>query len=294
MRTVLILAILTSLALAEERIEAVGGAWGVAASSPARADEIENYLAETDGELSADANAGAPWRNYVPIGGRKIREMGYEIPLPFGLNANLFYADRNFKIKELDVGVNGGDLQPVPDFVDIQVSGKVYNFMARFDAWVLPFLNLYLMAGYTWTDTLNTVTIDLPGPGQPITFDVPVQVEGPTYGVGLTLAFGYKWWFMAIDGNLNIADLNVADSEIRANIYSARTGWQGGIGTSEWKGALWVAYYYWDTENEVTGTVGADDGTQIQYKVVQGPEVPWNLALGGRVEFRENVTAMFE
>ena len=37
----------------------------------------------------------------------------------------------------------------------IQVSGEVFNFMARFDAWILPFLNIYIMAGST-NDAITT------------------------------------------------------------------------------------------------------------------------------------------
>ena len=48
--------------------------------------------------------------------------------------------------------------------------------MVRFDAWLLPFLNIYGLGGYIWNTSRVDVTVDLPGAPD-------TQLEGdPSHG----------------------------------------------------------------------------------------------------------------
>ena len=80
------------------------------------------------------------------------------------------------EVEVTDVRVSFGDRPPesIADRADFGVTNATGLITARADAWILPFLNVYGMAGYTESEARfrSTITIPNPGPGDPIVTDV--------------------------------------------------------------------------------------------------------------------------
>ena len=79
----------------------------------------------------------------------------------------------------------------------------------RFDTWVLPLMNVYVLGGYTFTNTSldATFTIDriiLPKPPIVIETIQESQVGGPYFGVGTTLGSQEKDFKQNADGSYDI------------------------------------------------------------------------------------------
>lgn len=163
----------------------------------------------------------------------------------------------------------------------------------RLDAWVLPFLNLYGFYGRTKSETVTSVTIEDPRPGDrpPITFDVPTSLSGNTWGGGGVLAGGYQGWFGTLNLNYSVTDLGI-DSEITANVNSIRAGrhFEG----TDFSGALWLGGTYWNVEKTANGSVEVDGLGALEFAVDYGPIEPFNMVVGGRLLAYEHLELVFD
>ncbi len=96
------------------------------------------------------------WSSFLSLMGDEARKRGYELPLPFGVGINFLLLKRNIEVTDVEAGLNS-DPQPVP--VDLALDTKTFvsNMTLRFDTWLLPFFNLYAMAGYTQSESRGNV-----------------------------------------------------------------------------------------------------------------------------------------
>jgi len=219
---------------------------------------------------------------FFHIMGDKVEEMGHELPLPFGVGLNFITLKRGIEVKDIKVE-RGGNQLDVSDIIDVDATTHVDTLMARVDAWILPFLNVYFMGGYleNTSEVDVTFTIPLPGPGGNST-NINVQsggdLTGTLWGGGIQLAAGYDEFFLMLDGNYVYSELDsLLDEVIQEAIYSARTGWNGKFGKVPTR--IWLGGMYWDAGRTVKGTIG-----DLSFEVLQGPSNPFNLTLGTNIE----------
>ena len=224
----------------------------------------------------------------LPFLGDLARERGYDLPLPLGVGAVYTYLSRDVEVEDVRVGRNGAPPASVSDFAALNAHSKVDNLNVKFDAWLLPFLNLYAFAGRIKNETDVTIALALPPlvpGGQPrerVT-TVPTSLEGSVGGLGTTLAGGYKSLFFAADINVARADLGF-DDEFKAVIKSLRVGFNGKAGGRPLR--VWGNVTYWDTYFEVKGTVADLDGGTLSFEVDQGPAEPWTYGVGAQYTVR--------
>jgi len=230
------------------------------------------------------------WSSFLPLMADEAKKRGYELPLPFGVGISFLMLKRDIEVTDVEAGLNS-DPQPVP--VDLALDTKTFvsNMTFRFDTWLLPFFNLYAIAGYTQSESRVNVqfTIPTPGPGPdiPVDLDIEGTLDGPTIGGGMTLATGYQNFFLTVDGNYSYTDLGgIFDEAVNAIVVSAKTGWHGPVGKT--KLAVWIGGTYWDTKREVTGSIPVGSNT-VFFKVEQGPINPVNLNFGTNVEISKTI-----
>lgn len=245
-------------------------------------DPASNATAGTSqGGLAANEKR---WSSFLPLMAEEAQMRGYELPLPFGISTTFLFLQRDVEVKSVKVSRGNAPLRAVDDFLAIDVATTTYNAMARFDAWLLPFLNLYFLAGYTTTDSAVDLTVDLGRLGS-ATVSASGASQGPTYGGGGTIAGGYGSFFGSLDAVYAIADIDTLDDKINALIIMMRAGWNGSFGETPTR--LWIGASYWDTERTVSGTVQTSNGP-LNFEVLQGPVHPWNANVGGQVELSKH------
>jgi hypothetical protein len=112
--------------------------------------------------------------------------------------------------------------------------------------------------------------------------DIETELDGMVGGVGLTLAGGYRQFFLVADYNYNKADLGF-DDNFTASISSLRTGWMGKLG--ELPAQLWVGVGNWDTAATAKGHGELENGTRLTFEADQRPKTNWMYDIGGSFEF---------
>jgi len=218
----------------------------------------------------------------LPFLGDEARKRGIELPEPFGIGLVYYHLDRAIEISDVRVGRNGAKPASVSDFAQLGSQARVDNINVKFDVWLLPFLNLYAIAGYVDNESTTNIDVTLPplAPGgNPRTFQfaVPTHIEGSVGGLGLTLAGGYGPFLFACDVNAARADLGF-DDRFQAVITSLRGGWHGKAGSRPIRS--WLSATYWNTFAEAKGTVADPDGGTLAFEVDQGPAHPWTYGVG--------------
>jgi len=228
-------------------------------------------------------------KRLLPLMSELATEHGIQLPLPFGVGLVYYHLDRDIEVKDVRVGRNGAPPTSVGDFATLSATSNVENLNLKLDAWLLPFLNVYFVAGYVFNDSKTTIDVTLPpilpsGPARQKRMSVPTSIEGDIEGVGMTLAGGYPPYFLVVDVNAAQANLGF-DDKLQATVVSTRAGWTG---NRRWPTQAWLGATYWDTFATPTGTVADPDGGTLHFEVDQGPRYAWTYSIGSHVEFHRH------
>jgi hypothetical protein len=242
---------------------------GFQGGAPCHAQE-ESSAAETD------AKAASPWQR------EWYEERGIELPNPFGIGVNLVFMERDIEVT--DVAVTVGDRPPesISDRASFDVSNRTTLSMVRFDAWVLPFLDLYVMAGEARTDTSLVAEFQIAPPtGDPIpvVIEQDDRLDGPLYGGGATLVVGRGQLFAMLDANYARSDLDLFEGTLDALLLSGRVGWHRDTALGQWR--VWTGAVYLDSSRTLTIVTDLPVFGQARVEVDQRAVNPTTFELGG-------------
>ena len=175
-------------------------------------------------------------------------DKGIDLPLPYGVSTNLIFMERDIEITDVRVQFGNRPPESISDRADFEVSNTTIIPAFRFDAWLLPFLNVYAMGGKGFTDTSLSSVIQIKPPlGEPIEVELNQnqKVNGAMLGLGTTMVFGGDTWFVMLDANYAKVDIKEFDEGIGAWLYSGRAGWHG---DTAWGPArVWSGLMYMDS-----------------------------------------------
>jgi len=243
--------------------------------------------------VAATANPG--WAQNEGTG---IPGEGQQLPMKWGIGATLYTQTQPYDIVSLQIPLAGLDLGAAED---LEIKNTTDSYHLKFDYWLFPFLNVFLLGGQIdGTTTVKLSDVDL---GLPITLNnIRIDYSGIMYGGGATLAFGGKGWFTSITYDITETDLDVATSSVSAWVVTPRVG-------LTFKGAaIWVGAMYQNAEETHEGVwempyLGAvpyyavleqSDPWNYQIGMVAGIGEHWNLNFEGGVGSRKSVTAALE
>ncbi len=224
----------------------------------------------------------------LPLLGSQARAAGYEIPLPFGVGANIAYMDQGMDIEQIRLGVAGGPPVALDDIPPFRIESRDTNISARYDVWILPLVNIYGVIGHTRGSAVGDVTVTgVPGLLPDTVLPVRIDYEGPTYGGGCTGAIGYENFFAVVDWNYTETNLEGIDSSITAQTVAPRVGLQ-----SDGK-AIWVGGFYTNVAKQLSSTVDVG-GVPVRLLVDLDVATPWNFIYGVRWSPSPNLELVVE
>ena len=233
----------------------------------------------------------------LPLG--KSLAAGHELPLPLGISANVFFMEQDMEAQSIAIDIPPlplptGPLQLPPGLPaeSAKLESRATSTTAKIDAWVLPFLNVYGVAGYVDGETTAS-GFSVGGLPPELASLLPnsfaIAYSGSSYGVGGTLAAGYNQFFASLDANYTESDLDIGDSTIEAFVISPRIGITGDLGGLS--GALYVGAMYQDVDEQQNGTVKfpiAGVSVPVGYDVISAAKEEWNYLVGANLKASES------
>lgn len=243
----------------------------------------------------------------LPIWGNEARAKGYDIPEPFGVGYNYMRLHQDIIVDK--IGFIGSKKNSLAKALSIEAGATTQiseTHLARVDAWLFPFMNVYGLLGKTKGRSTTTLEggsykvglfpIQLPIKGMPFN----LEFEGDTYGAGTTFAGGYKNFFTMLDVNYTYADLNILDGDIKALVVTPRIGYSFDlpplIAGKPSKLQLWTGAMYQDITQSFEGNVLDLDlspgvkafirknDPDMKFSVDQHLAHQWNALVGARLE----------
>jgi len=239
------------------------------------------------------------WSNFLPIWGKDACDMGYVLPRPFGISLGYMHQEQPFDVE--DILVNGLDVKTPGLAVVNEVQNEETTYVLRFDAWILPFWNVYGLLGSTDGEAEGPLRLDL-APVFPIlcglhgnTFGLDttfrIKYDGDVTGWGTTIAGGYKDFFGMVDYNRTTTDLDISLTDAKATVISSRIGWNGKIGG--FSGVLWIGAMYQDIAQTLDIPLDIGEDTLL-VSIEQATQVPWNYVIGGQWDINRSFSLLVE
>ncbi len=206
-----------------------------------------------------------------------------EVQLTWGVGVNFFTMYQDYDIARLDVDIPG---IVIDDPSLLEVSNDVWHLDVKLDAWVLPFLNLFMIGGYIDGGT----TVDIRALQLPLPVDrFLVDYDGESYGAGATVAVGGQRWFATVTGVYTETSLSGDfDSSVEATAVQPRLGLVRG----PWQ--YWVGGMYLNTEERHSGTITLPFLGAVPFDIELEEKDQWNFAVGTRYEFSKKFDATLE
>jgi hypothetical protein len=160
----------------------------------------------------------------LPLFGNFLHAAGVDLPYPVGIMVNSFYAVQDILIPDIAIGFSGGpggadipltDITRLIEFSEIKATAYSLNF--RPDIWILPFLNVYGIVGKAWA--LTDVQVSYP-----IELRALAELDGNSFGVGMTFAGGLGNYFVVVDGNHVWTNMKNFKEPVATRVLSLRLG----------------------------------------------------------------------
>ena len=170
--------------------------------------------------------------NYVfPFWGQEAYKKGIDLQYPIGIMANYFWVKQDILIDNFHLGFDDVNdkfdmpLTPVPDSIISfgTNSNTSYSVNVRPDIWLYPFINIYGIFGYGYTNTQVEVIANLPG-SEPLNFTAGIEEGVATYGTGVLVAGGVGPVWFSLDGNFTWNKLKSLNKPTMGYVVGLRIG----------------------------------------------------------------------
>ena len=264
-------------------------------------------------DVSDGDNITRKWNHKLPFMAQEVIDRGFSLPNPYGFSGIFSRTRQDVTLSNLRISFGTDPDAPktqIPFVSFEQPKTDARTWEVKPDAWLLPFLNVYLIGGRI--DGSALVPIIVPGeatlkgllpelgalcdkpagfPGRPEACDKDIVLldnsnyTGTNYGLGMTLAAGWKNFFFALPFSYVWSDLSNTSTRVTALNVSGRVGY-----SIKPKRTGMLSFYtgatYLNTKQDVEGIFRFDTGSpvigeiDINYTISEQGTKPWNLLAG--------------
>jgi len=231
----------------------------------------------------------APAAAGEPVWGKDL-VAGKPFPLPFGVSAVYFSQEQEYVIDRLVIGVPGFPAIPAGQ---LAIENEIDEVNGKLDAWLLPWLNVFALAGQldgTTEVDFSSVQVLLGLPFRSIEIDY----DGEVYGVGAVFAGGSERLFGSLTAIATQTSLS-GDFESDAEAFVAMPR----FGYYNRHGAVYVGAMYQQAEESHAGTIALAlfpglPAFPVPFEVDLSQKDDWNWLAGGTLAFGERWTLQVE
>jgi len=202
-----------------------------------------------------------PYPYILPILGDKVHNANVRLPLPVGVMFNALVGTQNLALDNMQLGFGNVNNPDAPEMIDLSdfvtfedISAQTSTYNLRFDAWVLPFLNVYGIVGKTKKADISVSLID------PFPLSVTTEVSGTYAGYGIMAAGAVGPLFMSLDANQTYNFNPRLDDPAKVSIAGLRTGPVFRFKNNpEMNITLWTGVMYTNFNSNTTGSIRANE-----------------------------------
>lgn len=216
--------------------------------------------------------ATAGTETFFPLGRSLVKDQK-SLPIPCGIGVNYYYQRQGYNMTKISLDPDVSQLFPLNPS-DLKVKSRINEVNLKLDVWLLPFLNVFAIAGRV--EQVTKVS-NIP---HPQLSTLQYEDEGYLYGGGATLAYGIKRVWASLTVADTYASLDSVDSWIQAFVVTPKVGVRV---NTPWPGKglnFWVGGMYQQAEEEHAGNWDIPGIGPLKYDVTLNEKEPWNVIAG--------------
>ena len=242
------------------------------------------------------------WDHPLPFMAQEVIDLGFELPLPFGISIVPAAFEQDLTLSDLKIGTSGVADTPIEQLNFDHPSVKNTALQLKVDAWLFPFMNVFATIGKV--DGRATIPLSLLGEaispglcgsqtGSPDfcnkTYSAVAKpdYDGTNWSIGTVLAMGWDQFFVVLPMVYAVSDVDLIDTDVDAINISPRIGVNGDLGRYG-DIAVFLGATYLKAEVEVAGSVtfdvpalGPNDReVTLNYQLIEKNQDPWNALAG--------------
>lgn len=279
------------------------------AAQEAPPSDVANLDQRKLGEPYVDDDDRVIYDRALPFLAQEVLDLGFELPNPYGFQAIGYWQEQDLILDNLFISVNDGPVQEI-DFVDFGTpSVENITAQAKFDAWLFPFMNVYVTVGAFKGDGVVPLAIEgrdlmeflgfdklcSGGPLEPaicsrlLTAEALPEYAGENITLGTNLAMGWGNYFVTLPISYAWSDVDILDEIVEAINISPRAGYLWDL-QDHGKLALYTGATWLKADVDLAGSVafdipdngvpGLDDMVVIDYVIRQRNKDRWNYLVG--------------
>lgn len=215
-------------------------------------------------EALIDSLKKAEYPYALPIWGKKVAAMGYDLPYSAGLSVQYFGQVSDIVIENLMVGFNNGTMYNVDELIRFdKAEATAGGLTIRPDIWLLPFLNVYAILGKTKASTEVGFGLWLPDSTntskQVLSAASTVDFNATTFGFGLTPTIGVGGGFLALDMNVAWTDVPQLSKPALSFIFGPRLGKSFKLKKPNQSIAFWAGGFRVHLNSETSGSIALSE-----------------------------------
>jgi hypothetical protein len=215
----------------------------------------------------------------LPIWGKKVAALGYDLPYSAGINLNVLWQKSDLIIENLSIGFNNGpmyDLDQIIRFNEAVSEATAYNI--RPDIWLLPFLNVYGIFANAKPSTSVGFGIYVPDSSdnwnEIMSYSTKANFTATTVGFGITPTIGVGGGWIALDMNWSWSDVSALDEPAKGFIFGPRFGKTFRFKKPQQNIAVWVGGFRLKLGSATKGSISLNevisDVDEISNKIEAG------------------------
>lgn len=224
-----------------------------------------------------------------PVWGKEMVDSS-AFPPPFGVSAVYFNQQQEYEVESLTLGIPGFGGLPTDQ---LAIDNELDEINGKFDAWLLPWLNVFAIAGQLDGET------DVDFSAIQAIYQLPfskihIKYDGEVYGAGAVLAAGTDRFFGSVTTIFTNTSLSGDfDSSADAFIVTPR------VGIHNHFGAVYAGAMYQEANEEHKGTIGLPlipglPPIPVPFDVKLRQKDDWNWVVGGTVAMGPHWTLQAE
>jgi hypothetical protein len=215
-------------------------------------------------EMLIDSLKKAEYPYALPIWGKKVTAMGYDLPYSAGVSVQYFNQVSDIVIENLMVGFNNGTMYNVDELIRFdKAKATAGGFSVRPDVWVFPFLNVYAILGQTNASTEVGFGLWLPdstNTSQKVfSAASTVDFKATTFGFGMTPTIGVAGGFLALDMNVAWTDVPQLSKPAMSFVFGPRMGKSFKLKKPGRNISVWVGGFRVHLNSETEGSIALSD-----------------------------------
>lgn len=219
-------------------------------------------------ELNNKPKDSLEYNNLLPIFGKKVKALGFDLPHSAGISVNYLWQKSDIVISNVAVGFNSGELINVDDLIRFNTTTAESNGVnIRPDIWVFPFLNIYGIFAQAQSRTNVDVSIVIPRINEAEElFNIQTNplFNTTTVGFGFTPTAGFFGGWIAFDMNFTWTDVESQENPVFAFVFDPRIGKTFQLNKPERNISFWIGGFRLKVNRDTKGSLALDEIIPIE------------------------------